>query len=305
MDPTLDAAIVCAALEVIPAAPRDLSDLLSSVASVPDILQVQAHDSHRSASLRRYLAQEVEAERINEWQRRIRALQSKYHDFDFVTLADSRYPRAVSQAYDRPPILFFRGKLPVGVATAVVGSRRASPEVLEFASAVSRTLVSANQVVVSGLARGVDSIAHEECLLAGGTTLAVLGHAVDADIYPPENAALAARIVRRGAIVSQFKLGAPPTSSSFIQRNSVISAFAAVSVVLTADEKSGSRTELDSALAQGRRVVIPALLARTNSWLRSLAASDSRIDIVDSPVDVLAVVDRTQPGLQDQEGVEN
>lgn len=284
-----EAALICAVLEVLPSAPRDLSYLLEDAGSIGALLQGEVKLGPRSAALRRYIVEALDSRRIEFWIDRFEALERDQPDLRYVTVVDGTYPANVRRAYDRPPLLFYRGILPPGPATAVVGSRRASPESCDFAAQASRELVAVRHVVVSGLARGVDGLAHDACLRSGGHTVAVLGHALDVPAYPPEHHDLALRIIERGALVSQFKPASPPTASSFVERNSLISALAEVSVVVTTEERSGSRSELEAALAQDRDVVLPGFAVAKNGWMRALAARERRVHVASSPLEAAQI----------------
>jgi DNA processing protein len=137
---------------------------------------------------------------------------------------------------------------------AIVGSRRASPYALEVAHRLGADLARRGVIVVSGMARGVDSAAHRGALDGGGATVAVFGCGVDV-IYPPEHRALAERIVTCGALVSEFDPGMPPLKSNFPQRNRIISGLSLAVVVVEAAEGSGSLITADFALEQGRAVL--------------------------------------------------
>jgi DNA processing protein len=127
-----------------------------------------------------------------------------------LTLLDDDYPSNLRQVADAPPVLFVRGRLLAddGLAVALVGTRRATPYGRAVAERLARDLVTAGVTIVSGLAKGVDTAAHQAALDAGGRTLAVLGNGLD-QVYPPENGALARRIAEagRGALVSEFAPG--------------------------------------------------------------------------------------------------
>jgi DNA processing protein len=136
---------------------------------------------------------------------------------------------------------------------AVVGSRAASVQGRTLARALGRDLAAAGATIVSGLARGIDTAAHRGALDAGGRTVAVLGSGLD-NVYPPENAELADTIAERGAIVSEFPLGAVPYPAHFPRRNRVIAGWSRAVVVVEAAEKSGALVTARAALEEGREV---------------------------------------------------
>jgi len=171
--------------------------------------------------------------------------------------SDVAYPPALAAIVDPPALLWVRGSVDALAAqpvVAIVGARAASPYGLAVAERLAGDLAARGVMIVSGLARGVDSAAHRGALAGGGVTVAVLGSGADV-IYPPEHAALAREMVERGAIVSEFVPGTPPNPFFFPQRNRIISGLARAVVVIEAGEKSGSLITARSALEQGRDVL--------------------------------------------------
>jgi DNA processing protein len=176
-----------------------------------------------------------------------------------LTLLDDEYPARLRQIADPPPVIFTRGRLKdIDAQTvALVGTRRATPYGHAVAGRLARELASAGVTVVSGLAKGVDTTAHQAALEAGGRTLAVLGNGLD-QVYPPENATLARQIVDRdaGALISEFAPGVPPDAVNFPRRNRIISGLSTVTVIVEAGERSGALITADFALEQGRDVLV-------------------------------------------------
>ena len=172
-----------------------------------------------------------------------------------VTLADPEYPSLLKEIVDPPPALFFRGDLALlqKPSVAMVGSRRASPYAINAAEHLARQLVSAGIVVVSGLARGVDSASHAAALDAGGTTIAVLGTGIDI-VYPRSNRRLFRAVEERGLILSEFPPGTPPLPMNFPIRNRVISGISLGTVIVEATSRSGSLITARTAAEQNREV---------------------------------------------------
>jgi DNA processing protein len=173
------------------------------------------------------------------------------------SLNDDRYPPLLRAIPDPPVVLWMRGACPhlVRPSVAIVGSRAATPHGLEMARRLAADLAAAGLVIVSGLARGVDSAAHAASLAAGGATVAVLGCGADR-VYPSEHADLARNIQSAGALVSEFPPATPPRPHHFPLRNRVISGLAHAVVVVEASEKSGALITAAAAAEQGREVLV-------------------------------------------------
>jgi DNA processing protein len=175
---------------------------------------------------------------------------------EMIAWSDAAYPSAIAAIVDPPPVLWLRGCLSAlePPAVAVVGSRAGSSYALAVAERLAADLTARGLVVVSGLARGVDSAAHRGALGAAGTTIAVLGSGADV-VYPPEHTALADEIARTGAVVSELAPGTRPLPRFFPMRNRIISGLSRAVVVVEAGQKSGSLITARCALEQGRDVL--------------------------------------------------
>ena len=139
------------------------------------------------------------------------------------------------------------------MAVSIVGSRKTSPYGRWITEKVSQELARHGVTIVSGMARGIDSVAHWGAISGGGRTIAVLGCGVDV-IYPPENRNLFAKIIDHGAILSEFPMGSPPEGGHFPKRNRIISGLSMGVVVVQASAESGSLITAGYALEQGREV---------------------------------------------------
>ena len=172
-----------------------------------------------------------------------------------LTWMDEAYPQRLKEIEQPPPVLYLRGELlPEDTwAVAVVGTRRVTPYGRQVTEEIASFLAANGITVVSGLARGVDSLAHSAALKAGGRTLAVLGSGVDR-IYPPENRALANQILERGAALSDYAPGTPPEASNFPPRNRIISGLSMGVVVVEAGKTSGALITAEFAAEQGREI---------------------------------------------------
>jgi len=173
-----------------------------------------------------------------------------------VTWQDAAYPSVLKEIDQPPPVLYLRGSLVPedGWAVAIVGTRRITPYGRQVADELAAYLAHHGLTVVSGLARGVDAVAHEAALKASGRTIAVLGSGIDI-IYPLENKYLAEQIVKQGALISDYPPGTQPEGVNFPPRNRIISGLARATVVVEAGEKSGALITATFAAEQGREVL--------------------------------------------------
>ena len=172
-----------------------------------------------------------------------------------LTWEDEGYPKLLAEIPDPPPVLYVRGELKPedAWAVAVVGTRRASTYGREVTRRLVSVLAQSGVTIVSGLARGVDAVAHQTALEAGGRTIAVLGCGIDL-VYPPEHRELARRIAAQGALVSEYPLGTQPEPGNFPPRNRIISGLSLGVVITEAGRDSGALITADYAAEQGRDV---------------------------------------------------
>jgi DNA processing protein len=197
--------------------------------------------------------------------------------FRWLGRSDPAFPPMLRSVHQPPPGLFLRGSAERDLlhrpAVAVVGARACSDYGARVARSLGRELGGAGVVVLSGLARGVDSWAHRGCLEAGGMTVAVLGCGIDRD-YPRAHASLAREIAERGLLVSEYPPGVAPAPWRFPARNRVVAGLALATVVVEARERSGALITADLALEEGREVlavpgeITSALSRGTNALLR-------------------------------------
>ena len=174
-----------------------------------------------------------------------------------ITPQDCEYPPLLRECPDRPPFLFCRGVLPyLGAATlSIVGTRKPSLEGRRAAREFAAAAAASGLVVVSGLALGIDGIAHDAALTAGGSTVAVLPSGMDR-IYPARHQRLAERVMAEGALVSEFPLGTPPRKHHFHRRNRTLSGFSEATLVVEAGRPSGTLITAGAAADQGRDVLV-------------------------------------------------
>ncbi len=196
---------------------------------------------------------------IEQWRRKIDpdAAMEKLNSqkINVLTYHDEMYPRRLKEIYDYPPILYVKGSLlPEDEwCLAVVGTRRATIYGKQVTQEMVTDLARSKITIVSGLAKGIDTIAHRAALEAGGRTIAVLACGLDI-VYPAENYNLARDIVEKGALISEYPLGAKPHAENFPRRNRILSGLSMGVLVTEADEDSGAMITARDALEQDREV---------------------------------------------------
>jgi DNA processing protein len=229
---------------------------------------------------------------VDKYEVMIRQLAA--HNVSLVTVLDAGYPSNLRQIYNLPPMLFVKGELleQDEKAVAVVGTRKPSKQGLKHAHDLAFDLASRGITVLSGLARGIDSAAHEGAIDAGGRTVAVMGTGINR-VYPPENEVLARQIHRAGALVSQFWPDAPPRALNFPLRNITMSGMSIGTVVVEAGETSGAKMQARFALEHGKRVFLLESLATKEPWAKRYAmrpgavvvrSADKIVDLVEQLV---------------------
>ena len=172
-----------------------------------------------------------------------------------LTFHDPDYPARLKEIYDYPPLLYIRGSLvPQDEwCLTVVGTRRATVYGRQVTEEIVADLVRSKITIVSGLAKGIDSVAHQSALEAGGRSIAVFGCGLDI-VYPSENANLARRIMQQGALISEYPLGTKPKAENFPRRNRIMSGLSLGVLVVEAGETSGAMITAHLALEQNREV---------------------------------------------------
>jgi DNA processing protein len=211
-----------------------------------------------------------------------------------LTVLDPAYPDNLHAAHDRPPLIFVAGELRPqdSRSVAVIGARQASPRGLAAARTIAERLAAENFTVISGLAAGIDSAAHNSTLDVDGRTVAVIGTGLNR-VYPPQNAALQRRIAQRGAVISQFWPDAAPRRESFPLRNATMSGLALATIVVEAGPTSGARIQARQALAHGRPVFVTRSTL-VQAWAQELAERPG-VHVFDDPGEIITALERLQP----------
>ena len=218
-----------------------------------------------------------------------------------ITAEDDEYPSALREIHDPPIVLYVRGHLTERDrnAVAVVGSRKATHYATESAKKLSFQMAYAGLTVASGLARGIDTAAHQGALAAKGRTIAVIGSGLG-ELYPPENAELADRIAASGAVVSEFPIDTKPDRQTFPIRNRIVTGLSFGVLVVEAGANSGALISANMAAEQGRtlyavpgRIDAPSALGSN----RLIQQGAKLVITVDDILDDLPLVFREKPDL--------
>ncbi len=213
---------------------------------------------------------------------------------NLVFLNDPEYPKNLIDIYNPPPVMYkIGGFLPADdIAIAIVGTRAPDRYGRLVAEKLSEEIALRGITVVSGMARGVDSVAHRAALRVGGRTIAVLGSGID-NIYPPENRKLSREISESGAVISEFQLGTQPDAANFPKRNRIISGLSLGVVIVQAPDKSGALITASTALEQNREVfavpgnILNRLSQGTNYLIKSGAKLVQSVDDIVEEIETL------------------
>lgn len=207
------------------------------------------------------------------------------------TVVSDDYPAALRTVHDAPPVLYWQGSMASqdSNAVAIVGTRRPSQGGEIFARDLARILATNDVPVVSGLARGIDTVAIRASLEAGGRTVGVIGtgHGI---YYPRENSALQDELAKNHLLLSQFPPGASASKRSFPMRNVVMSGFSSATVIAEAGETSGTRIQARAAVRHGRPLILSAHVANTIVWARDLLQNGYDISVARDAVEAADLV---------------
>lgn len=218
-----------------------------------------------------YFAREHEYERLGILKGEIERLKNKSisaakktidicneNNFRILTISDAEYPERLKNIFDPPIVLYVKGTLPSiddEAAIGMVGTRKCTSYGLKAAEKIGYDIARAGGMVVTGLARGIDSAAAKGALRAGGKVVGVIGSGLDI-VYPPENGTLFKNVSDMGAIISEYAPGTPPNGRNFPVRNRIISGISVGVAIIEAPERSGALITAASALEQGRDVFV-------------------------------------------------
>jgi DNA processing protein len=291
----------CVALNMIPQmGPVRLRRLLERFGSAENILLARTDQLSAVDGIGRALA-----DNITRWQEFADPAAELKKAADLgahvITAQDDEYPSALREIHDPPIVLYVRGHLTERDrhTVAVVGSRKCSHYATECAKKLSFQMAYAGLTVVSGLARGIDTAAHQGALAAKGRTIAVIGSGLG-ELYPPENAELAERIASSGAVVSEFSIDTKPDRQTFPIRNRIVTGMSFGVLVVEAGANSGALISANMAAEQGRtlyavpgRIDSPAALGSN----RLIQQGAKLVISVDDILDDLPLVFKNRPDL--------
>ena len=221
-------------------------------------------------------------------------------DIQALTWHDEAFPSRLKEIYDVPPVLYVKGSLLFEDerSVAVVGTRRPTAYGRQVAHRLTYDIANAGVTIVSGLARGIDSIAHKAALDAGHRTIAVMGSGIDV-IYPREHDLLAEQIVERGALVSEHPMGTRPDSKNFPRRNRILSGMTLGTVVIEAGETSGALITARHSNDENREVfAVPGNIFSPGSSGTNRLIKDGSAKLVSNFTDVLEELNLTSVGSQ-------
>ena len=209
---------------------------------------------------------------------------------NYITLLNPNYPLSLKYIYKPPFVLFYKGDIDLLTDNnlnriAVIGSRNNSEYGKTITQTICQNMLERNTIViVSGLAKGIDSIAHRECLKSNGKTIAVLGNGLNVT-YPKENANLYKDIAEKGLIITEYPSNSLPDSSNFLQRNRIISGISEAVVVTEAKVKSGTMNTVSYALENGKQIFCVPDTVNSNSGCNKLIKEGAKL--IENGFDVL------------------
>ncbi len=205
-----------------------------------------------------------------------------------ISIQDARYPRRLREIFDPPIVLFAIGRTEImpSASIGVVGTRNPTPYGMAAAERLSADLARAGLTIVSGMARGIDTCAHQATLKEGGDTIAVLGCGVDV-VYPSNNRRLYDEIAKKGLLLSEFPIGAPAFPQNFPIRNRIVSGLSIGVLIVEGAQHSGSAITAKLAMDQGREVfAVPGNVTSKMSWGPNLLIKDGGAKLVQEWSDI-------------------
>ena len=256
-------------------------------ASARDIIEIDGFTEKLASSIVHY----IRSSKIKEAEKYAECQLSKLNQVEgtIITIWDKQYPDLLKKIYDPPPFLFLRGELIEmdKYAIAIVGTRSPSEYGVRMVEKFSHGLTKLGITLVSGLARGIDTVVHSAALKSGGRTITVIGSGLDI-IYPPENKNLSERITDHGAVISEYEMGAKPDAVNFPRRNRIISGLSLGTLIIETDINGGAMITANTALDQNREVfAVPGNINSKGSRGCHALIKDGRAKLVEEIDDII------------------
>ncbi len=233
---------------------RNIEKIMCQLDSLQELWNMPINQIYRFQDINSNVLEKIISYRNEDYIKRL--YDTLYeNDIDIITIYDDSYPQDLKNIYNKPLVLYVKGNIieEDALAIAVVGSRKATSYGKWATEYFVRELVNLEVTIVSGLALGIDSIAHKTAIENGGRTIAVLGNGLDI-IYPKRNKELYKTVPENGALITEYPFGVEPLAYNFPQRNRIISGISLGVIVIEAKEKSGSLITVEHALEQGKEV---------------------------------------------------
>jgi DNA processing protein len=239
--------------------PGKIKNLLNKFGSAQNVINASENDLIETHRINKLLANRITCKIKNKYkvEEETKRELDRINDLNIniTSLWDTDYPELLKNIYDPPLLLYYKGKKSESdkYSVAIVGTRKPTEYGRIQAEKITSELASQNITIVSGLARGIDSIAHASALKSNGRTISVIGSGLNI-IYPPENRKLFEEISEKGIIFSEYKLDTPPDGGNFPQRNRIISGLSLGCVVVESGLRGGAMQTAQFALDQNREV---------------------------------------------------
>lgn len=267
------------------------------------VLEASERELTNADGIDRNLAKKIRTERSFEKEVQVQLSRLNKAEARLITFWDKEFPENLKRIYDPPVMLFMRGELSTSdkYSVAIVGTRNPTTYGKHIAERFAAELSEQGITVVSGLARGIDTISHTTAVRSGGRTIAVLGSGVDV-IYPGENRRLSEQILLNGAIVSEYYMGAKPDAVNFPRRNRIISGISLGTIIVETDVNGGAMITASAALDQNREVfAVPGNVTEKKSHGTHKLIKEGRAKLVENIADIIEELRyKLKPILKDQ-----
>lgn len=269
--------------------PQKIRSLASYFPTLNDVFTASPMELIQVPGIERTLAHRIAHKEYNDTFVDEQLRRAEHHNIQLVSFYDQEYPALLKNIYDPPILLYTKGSLNVlqQSTIAIVGTRHPTQYGKNITERFTRELAEREFCIVSGLARGIDTLAHTTALKAGGSTCAVLGSGIDVP-YPPENAKLLSHIAEGGVILSEYFLGTKPDAPNFPRRNRIISGVSLATLIVESDIDGGALITANFAIDQNRDVfAIPGSIFERKSAGPHMLIRENRAKLVTSVQDIV------------------